>query len=65
PPPAREHADALADLFVRDLRTHTADSDPWQLRTLAPAVVDAELSMALARRLRGDGDPDEPGRPRL
>ncbi|MFD9743202.1 MerR family transcriptional regulator [[Kitasatospora] papulosa] len=60
----REHADALADLFVRVLRTHTADSDPGQLRTLAHAVVDAELSMALDRRLREDGDPDEPGRPR-
>ncbi|MER5677102.1 MerR family transcriptional regulator [Streptomyces sp. NPDC002238] len=60
----REHADALADLFVRVLRTHTTDSDPGQLRTLAHAVVDAELSMALDRRLREDGDPDEPGRPR-
>ncbi|MEH0396804.1 MerR family transcriptional regulator [Streptomyces sp. SID7815] len=60
----REHADALADLFVRVLRTHTAASDPGQLRTLAHAVVDAELSMALDRRLREDGDPDEPGRPR-
>ncbi|MFE5240686.1 MULTISPECIES: MerR family transcriptional regulator [unclassified Streptomyces] len=56
----REHADALADLFVRVLRTHTTDSDPEQLRTLAHAVVDAELSMALDRRLRdakaADGD---------
>ncbi|WP_329112437.1 MerR family transcriptional regulator [[Kitasatospora] papulosa] len=60
----REHADALADLFVRVLRTHTTDSDPGQLRTLAHAVVDAELSMALDRRLREDGDPDEPGPPR-
>lgn len=50
----REHADALADLFVRVLRTHTAHSEPDQLRTLAQAVVDAELSMALDRRLRDD-----------
>ena len=50
----REHADALADLFVRVLRTHTARTDPDQLRTLAHAVVDAELSMALDRRLRED-----------
>ncbi|MET9593614.1 MerR family transcriptional regulator [Streptomyces sp. NPDC006516] len=48
----REHADALADLFVRVLRTHTARTEPDQLRTLAQAVVDAELSMALDRRLR-------------
>ncbi|MEV2246787.1 MerR family transcriptional regulator [Streptomyces sp. NPDC049970] len=50
----REHADALADLCVRVLRAHTAQSDPDQLRTLAHAVVDAELSMALDRRLRED-----------
>ncbi|MFH8758550.1 MerR family transcriptional regulator [Streptomyces atroolivaceus] len=48
----REHADALADLFVRVLRAHTAQTEPEQLRTLAQAVVDAELSMALDRRLR-------------
>ncbi|MFJ8753486.1 MerR family transcriptional regulator [Streptomyces sp. NPDC102441] len=51
----REHADALADLFVRVLRAHTAQTEPEQLRTLAQAVVDAELSMALDRRLREDG----------
>ncbi|MFJ9059759.1 MerR family transcriptional regulator [Streptomyces sp. NPDC102409] len=50
----REHADALADLFVRVLRTHTSQTEPDQLRTLAHAVVDAELSMALDRRLRDD-----------
>ncbi|MFD8797151.1 MerR family transcriptional regulator [Streptomyces atroolivaceus] len=50
----REHADALADLFVRVLRAHTAQTEPEQLRTLAQAVVDAELSMALDRRLRED-----------
>lgn len=48
----REHADALAELCVRVLRAHTADTDQDQLRTLAHAVVDAELSMALDRRLR-------------
>ncbi|WP_307128949.1 MerR family transcriptional regulator [Streptomyces sp. B1I3] len=51
----REHADALADLFVHTLSTHTANTDSEQLRTLAHAVVDAELSMALDRRLRGEG----------
>ncbi|MFC8595609.1 MerR family transcriptional regulator [Streptomyces atroolivaceus] len=50
----REHADALADLFVRVLRAHTEQTEPEQLRTLAQAVVDAELSMALDRRLRED-----------
>lgn len=50
----RDHADALADLFVRVLRTHTSQTEPDQLRTLAHAVVDAELSMALDRRLRDD-----------
>ncbi|MFB8030323.1 MULTISPECIES: MerR family transcriptional regulator [unclassified Streptomyces] len=50
----REHADALADLFVRVLRAHTSQTGPDQLRTLAQAVVDAELSMALDRRLRDD-----------
>ncbi|MEU9058514.1 MerR family transcriptional regulator [Streptomyces sp. NPDC048430] len=52
----REHADALADLFVRVLRTHTSQTEPEQLRTLAQAVVDAELSMALDRRLRREDD---------
>lgn len=56
----REHADALADLFVRVLRAHTSQTEPEQLRTLAQAVVDAELSMALDRRLRGDEAPDDP-----
>ncbi|MFE9726497.1 MerR family transcriptional regulator [Streptomyces sp. NPDC005794] len=50
----REHADALADLFLSVLRTHTAHTDPDQLRSLAHAVVDSELSMALDRRLRKD-----------
>ncbi|GHB12417.1 zinc-responsive transcriptional regulator [Streptomyces sp. ADI97-07] len=53
----REHADALAAHFVRVLRTHAADTDPDQLRTLAHAVVDAELSMALDRQLRDDDAP--------
>ncbi|MFG2588931.1 MerR family transcriptional regulator [Streptomyces sp. NPDC048438] len=56
----REHADALADLFVRVLRTHTAQTEPEQLRTLAQAVVDAELSMALDRRLRREDDQQHP-----
>jgi DNA-binding transcriptional MerR regulator len=50
----REHADALAELFVQVLRAHTTETEPPQLRPLARAVVDAELSMALDRRLRRD-----------
>lgn len=53
----REHADALAGLFVRVLRAHAADTDPDQLRTLAHAVVDAELSMAMDRELRAEDTP--------
>lgn len=56
----REHADALAGLFVQVMNTHAADTEPDRLRTLAHAVVDAELSMALDRRLRGEGGTDAP-----
>jgi DNA-binding transcriptional MerR regulator len=48
----RAHADALADLFVEMVRKHTPDADPERLRPLAKSVVEAELSMALDRRLR-------------
>lgn len=59
----REHADALADLFVATLRAHSTEAEPPQLRPLARAVVDAELSMALDRRLRRDAKPPEPPEP--
>lgn len=59
----REHADALAELFVGILRAHGDETEPPQLRPLARAVVDAELSMALDRRLRRE-DPDPPSRER-
>ncbi len=48
----REHADALAELFTELLRAHAAEDDLWRLRPLAKSVVEAELSMALDRRLR-------------
>lgn len=51
----REHADALAELFVGVMRSHSTEAEPTQLRPLARAVVDAELSMAFDRRLRRDG----------
>jgi DNA-binding transcriptional MerR regulator len=49
----RVHADALAKLFTDLLHTHARDEDAHRLRPLAKSVVDAELSMALDRRLRG------------
>ncbi|MER7046124.1 MerR family transcriptional regulator [Streptomyces jumonjinensis] len=48
----RTHADALADLFVESVRKHTPEGDLDRLRPLAKSVVEAELSMALDRRLR-------------
>ncbi|MFJ7998564.1 MerR family transcriptional regulator [Streptomyces sp. NPDC096310] len=48
----RAHADALADLFATTLDTHAPAADPAKLRPLARSVVEAELSMALDRRLR-------------
>ncbi|MFJ2704475.1 MerR family transcriptional regulator [Streptomyces sp. NPDC087428] len=56
----RAHADALADLFVATLRAHSEEEEPPQLRPLARAVVDAELSMALDRRLRRDAEAARP-----
>ncbi|QEU93808.1 MerR family transcriptional regulator [Streptomyces kanamyceticus] len=50
----REHADALAELFITVLRTHTPDTaelEIEELRPVAKSVVEAELSMALDRRL--------------
>ncbi|MDX2696242.1 MerR family transcriptional regulator [Streptomyces ipomoeae] len=58
----REHADALATLFTDLLLAHGnhTPEDLRRLRPLAKSVADAELSMALDRRLQG-----EPGdRPR-
>ncbi|MFG2560601.1 MerR family transcriptional regulator [Streptomyces sp. NPDC048496] len=63
----REHADALAELFVQVLQAHTTQTGPPQLRPLARAVVDAELSMAFDRKLRRNDDtrpkPSEPETP--
>ncbi|ANW19769.1 MerR family transcriptional regulator [Streptomyces clavuligerus] len=53
----RTHADALAELFVGVLRTHVPDGDADRLRPLARSVVEAELSMALDRRLRQPHEP--------
>ncbi|WP_329121469.1 MerR family transcriptional regulator [Streptomyces sp. NBC_01465] len=51
----REHADALADLFLVMMRTHLEGAGGETMdrfRPLAKSVVEAELSMALDRRLR-------------
>jgi DNA-binding transcriptional MerR regulator len=48
----RTHADALAELFIGMLAAHSAESELERLRPLAKSVVDAELSMAMDRRLR-------------
>ncbi|MER5216722.1 MerR family transcriptional regulator [Streptomyces sp. NPDC002838] len=48
----REHADALADLFADLILRHGPEEDLQRLRPLAQSVVEAELSLALDRRLR-------------
>ncbi|MCX4823715.1 MerR family transcriptional regulator [Streptomyces sp. NBC_01142] len=61
----RTHADALAELFVDILRAHTAETEMDRLRPLAKSVVEAELSMALDRRMRdaSAATRTEPSRP--
>ncbi|MEU7469398.1 MerR family transcriptional regulator [Streptomyces sp. NPDC012403] len=49
---ARVHADALADLFAGLILRHAPEEALHRLRPLARSVVDAELSLALDRRLR-------------
>ncbi|MFF8412076.1 MerR family transcriptional regulator [Streptomyces omiyaensis] len=51
----REHAEALAALFAEVLAPHVTDGDFQRLRPLAKSVVEAELSLALDRLLRGTG----------
>ncbi|GAA2219663.1 MULTISPECIES: MerR family transcriptional regulator [Streptomyces] len=48
----RTHADALADLFTDLVTRHTTPEDLPRLRPLARSVVEAELSLALDRRMR-------------
>jgi DNA-binding transcriptional MerR regulator len=47
----REHADALAALFADLVLRHAPEEDLRRLRPLARSVVEAELSLALDRRL--------------
>lgn len=48
----REHADALAEMFAELVLRHASENDLHRLRPLARSVVEAELSLALDRRLR-------------
>ncbi|MFE0477536.1 MerR family transcriptional regulator [Streptomyces sp. NPDC058947] len=48
----RAHADALADLFADLVLRHASADDLPRLRPLARSVVEAELSLALDRRMR-------------
>ncbi|MFD3590563.1 MerR family transcriptional regulator [Streptomyces sp. NPDC058683] len=48
----REHADALAELFAELVLRHGPQEDMERLRPLARSVVEAEVSLALDRRLR-------------
>ncbi|WP_432195628.1 MerR family transcriptional regulator [Streptomyces sp. bgisy027] len=48
----REHVDALAEMFAELVLRHAQEEDLHRLRPLARSVVDAELSLALDRRLR-------------
>ncbi|MEZ3179959.1 MerR family transcriptional regulator [Streptomyces pimonensis] len=51
----RTHADTLADLFTGLILRHAPEESLHRLRPLARSVVDAELSLALDRRLREQG----------
>ncbi|GGT37598.1 MerR family transcriptional regulator [Streptomyces chromofuscus] len=48
----RSHADALAGLFADLVLRHATEQDLPRLRPLARSVVEAELSLALDRRMR-------------
>ncbi|MFJ8146934.1 MerR family transcriptional regulator [Streptomyces sp. NPDC096094] len=48
----REHADALADLFTDLILRHAPEEELHRLRPLARSVIEAELSLALDRRIR-------------
>jgi DNA-binding transcriptional MerR regulator len=54
----REHVDALAEMFAELVLRHAGEDDLQRLRPLARSVVEAELSLALDRRLRKQGERD-------
>ncbi|MFE5890428.1 MerR family transcriptional regulator [Streptomyces sp. NPDC002285] len=51
----REHVDDLAEMFAELVLRHAREDDLQRLRPLARSVVEAELSLALDRRLRKRG----------
>ncbi|KUN98046.1 MerR family transcriptional regulator [Streptomyces caeruleatus] len=52
----REHVDDLAEMFADIVLRHAGEEDLQRLRPLARSVVEAELSLALDRRLRKRSD---------
>ncbi|WP_425587559.1 MerR family transcriptional regulator [Streptomyces shaanxiensis] len=56
----REHVDDLAEMFADLVLRHTGEDDLQRLRPLARSVVEAELSLALDRRLRKQSERDRP-----
>ncbi|GAA2376232.1 MULTISPECIES: MerR family transcriptional regulator [Streptomyces] len=57
----REHVDAMADMFADLVLRHAGESGLPRLRPLARSVVEAELSLALDRRLLKQSERDQPG----
>lgn len=55
----REHVDDLAEMFADLVLRHTHEDDLQRLRPLARSVVEAELSLALDRRLRKQTERDQ------
>ncbi|WP_095046772.1 MerR family transcriptional regulator [Streptomyces sp. WM6386] len=51
----RAHVDDLAEMFAELVLRHATENDMQRLRPLARSVVEAELSLALDRRLRKRG----------
>ncbi|MFI7403394.1 MerR family transcriptional regulator [Streptomyces sp. NPDC049541] len=51
----REHVDDLAEMFAELVLRHVGEDELQRLRPLARSVVEAELSLALDRRLRKRG----------
>lgn len=56
----RAHVDDLAEMFADLVLRHTHEDDLQRLRPLARSVVEAELSLALDRRLRKQTERDRP-----
>jgi DNA-binding transcriptional MerR regulator len=48
----REHADVMAEMFTELVLRHGTEDDLHRLRPLARSVVEAEMSLALDRRLQ-------------